>query len=161
EAGVDHKAFVTGHLSKTESDRVESAIRRLEKEIWPRMRTIADIEDRDGSGWTSQRLFRDCNGFRKQVGATRVMAVFDMFDDLPVPKSVRNSSEEHGEFHRKIEIDADDWRLQQILELSRLSKRAVQGGWPIILIGKLRKSVARNQEPTIDDLLGGVELANA
>jgi len=60
---------------------------------------------------------------------------------------------------RRIESDPDHWRLEQILELRRQSEELCPGGWPILALRQFRKSLTKQTEPTVEDLLGGAELA--
>ena len=159
-ARVDHRTFVDGKLSPEEQGRVESAVDWLRKCIWPRMLTLdSPLPDKHGFGLSSERMFNKCRGFMEQVGARRLLVVIDMLDDMPIPWVVGTETDEYVREVHRIEAEPDRWRLQQVLALNDMAKETSLGGWPILAICKLRKSLSRREEPSLDDLLGSVQLA--
>ena len=159
EARVDYGSYTAGSLTKDEQGRVEAAIIRLRQDVFPRMRTFDLFPNERGWGLSGQLIFAACRQFMGQVGAKRVLVVLDMFNDMPHPKASAGWDEEVLSTVRRAESDPDRWRLEQLLELRRLSHGVTPGGWPVLALCELRKPTSqRDEDPTVEDLLGGVEL---
>ena len=159
EARVDYANYEKGKLSEEDQKRVEAATVRLQKEILPRMRTLE--ADAHGGCFQGDWMFRCCRKFIEQVGAERILVVLDMFDNLPLPKLRDDVDSRSDSTVRRIHAAPDDWRREQVLQLSQLSRTAHRDGWPILILAKLRKALGRYEEPEIEDLLGCVELGYA
>lgn len=160
EARIDRDKYLKGQLSAGEQKEVDAAINRLGEEVQPRMTTFTRFSNEHGRGLSGQAIFKTCHEFMEQVGAKRVLVVLDMFNDLPHPKATGAWDEDVLPTIRRIESDLDRWRLEQVLELRRLSERVCPGGWPVLALCELRKPTSqREEEPSVDDLLGGVELS--
>jgi hypothetical protein len=158
EARVDYKEYVGGELSDEERKKVQAATTRLRKGILRRMVTVTGFRA-DGRGLTGERMFNFCASFMRQVGATRVMPVIDMLEDIQLPHLTGDDHKEFLAYVRGVEAQAEEWRLRQVVELSARSDSVIEGGWPVLVLAKLRKSLARHEEPQLEDLLGGVALS--
>jgi len=159
EARIDHANYTGGKLSSDEQKRVKEVTARLQKEVLFRMRINDRISNQDGLGLEGWRIFDFCQALMEQVGAERVLVVLDMLNDLPHPNMSGNWPKEYHPNIRRIESDPDRWRLEQLLELRKLSEKICDGGWPVLALCQLRKQYSqREEDPTIEDLLGGVNL---
>jgi hypothetical protein len=160
-AQVDYQPYVRGTLTDAERKRVEAATGYVRKDILTRMLTVAELlPDKEGLGLTRSIMNNHhAAQLLRHTGADRLLVVVDMFEDIPVPRVVNCDDPPHYLARvRQIEQDPGPWRLQQLLGLSAFSQAQCRGGWPILALTKLRKAIARGAEPTLDDLLGGVEL---
>lgn len=162
-AKLDFKKYTAGVPSREDRARITESTDWLQKNVSPRMLTFDKTNlpaDEYGYGLNTARMQNQCiNKFIEHTNVKRVMVVIDMFDDMPLPRVMYDDPnydppEDHVRQIGAIETNPGPWRLQQVRELSALAGDE----WPVVVLAKLRKPLNKNDEPTIADLLGGVDL---
>jgi replicative DNA helicase len=157
-AQVDYQNYVTSALTTANQVKLAKATDWLRNKIGPRMGIINKLPA-GNRGCSHEQMFELCAGLEQRIGASRLLVIIDMFDNIPLPRIMGGESELWKTEVARIVSDPDRWRLEQIVNLSAESRDRCQGGWPILVLAKIRKSGSANHELALDDLLGGVELA--
>jgi hypothetical protein len=116
------------------------------------------LKSSDYASWfNAPSLFGRCSSLALSCGATRVLTIIDMLDDMPLPKRSVRDGKEVASLIRDIRRMPDEWRLEQLQQFRDATLLDYPGGWPMIVVSKVRKARNPGQRLCIKDILGRVE----
>ena len=161
-ARVDYRKFESRVLDDAEKRRVKDAFEKLRGNIWNRTRIVDRQQLRtefttDEYGYTQgmdwRWIWKSAVRLANRLALPRVLTVVDLFQKMPLPRYQRKD--------RPPELaDADQYRLDQLLEFRTETKKVCPDGWPVIAISELRKKQGTGPRTLkSDDVYGPADLA--